>query len=29
MADPRLFRLRVTFCKQGRLALLSDLERCV
>ena len=26
MADPRLFRLRVTFCKQGRLALLSHLE---
>lgn len=26
MADPRLFRLRVTFSKQGRLALLSHLE---
>ena len=26
MADPRIFRLRVTFCKQGRLALLSHLE---
>ena len=26
MADPRLFRLRVVFCKQGRLALLSHLE---
>lgn len=26
MPDPRLFRLRVTFCKQGRLALLSHLE---
>lgn len=26
MADPRLFRLRVTFCKQGRLAMLSHLE---
>ncbi len=26
MADPRLFRLRVTFCKRGRLALLSHLE---
>lgn len=26
MADPRNFRLRVEFCKQGRLALLSHLE---
>lgn len=26
MADDRLFRLRVVFCKQGRLALLSHLE---
>ena len=26
MPDPNLFRLRVTFCKQGRLALLSHLE---
>ncbi len=26
MADPRNFRLRVMFCKQGRLALLSHLE---
>ena len=26
MPDPSLFRLRVTFCKQGRLALLSHLE---
>lgn len=26
MADPNQFRLRVTFCKQGRLALLSHLE---
>lgn len=26
MSDPRLFRLRVTFCKQGRLAMLSHLE---
>ncbi len=26
MADPRLFRLRVTFCKTGRLVLLSHLE---
>lgn len=26
MSDPNLFRLRVTFCKQGRLALLSHLE---
>ncbi|WP_080798159.1 TIGR03936 family radical SAM-associated protein [Arabiibacter massiliensis] len=26
MPDPRNFRLRVTFCKQGRLALLSHLE---
>ena len=26
MAEKRLFRLRVTFCKQGRLALLSHLE---
>ncbi len=26
MADPHLFRLRVVFCKQGRLALLSHLE---
>ncbi|MDO4290559.1 MAG: TIGR03936 family radical SAM-associated protein [Eggerthellaceae bacterium] len=26
MADPRLFRLRVTFCKTGRLAMLSHLE---
>ena len=26
MPDPILFRLRVTFCKQGRLALLSHLE---
>ena len=26
MTDPSLFRLRVTFCKQGRLALLSHLE---
>lgn len=26
MPDPRIFRLRVTFCKQGRLALLSHLE---
>ncbi len=26
MSDPRLFRLRVTFAKQGRLALLSHLE---
>ena len=28
MADPRLFRLRVTFAKQGRLVLLSHLELC-
>lgn len=26
MSDPSLFRLRVVFCKQGRLALLSHLE---
>ncbi len=26
MPDPSLFRLRVTFCKQGRLAMLSHLE---
>ena len=26
MADPQQFRLRVTFCKKGRLALLSHLE---
>ena len=26
MPDPNLFRLRVTFCEQGRLALLSHLE---
>lgn len=26
MPDPNLFRLRVTFCKQGRLAMLSHLE---
>ena len=26
MADPRLFRLRVTFRETGRLALLSHLE---
>lgn len=26
MADPNLFRLRVEYCKQGRLALLSHLE---
>lgn len=26
MSDPRLFRLRVTFCKTGRLAMLSHLE---
>lgn len=26
MPDPNLYRLRVTFCKQGRLALLSHLE---
>lgn len=26
MSDPNLFRLRVVFCKQGRLALLSHLE---
>lgn len=26
MSDPNQFRLRVTFCKQGRLALLSHLE---
>lgn len=26
MSDPRLFRLRITFCKQGRLAMLSHLE---
>ncbi|WP_449316409.1 TIGR03936 family radical SAM-associated protein [Rubneribacter sp.] len=26
MTDPNLFRLRVTFCKQGRLVLLSHLE---
>lgn len=26
MPDPSLFRLRVTYCKQGRLALLSHLE---
>lgn len=26
MPDPNLFRLRMTFCKQGRLALLSHLE---
>lgn len=26
MPDPNLFRLRITFCKQGRLALLSHLE---
>ena len=28
MADPRLFRLRVVFVKQGRLAMLSHLELC-
>lgn len=28
MSDPALFRLRCTFCKQGRLALLSHLEIC-
>ena len=26
MPDPNLFRLRMTFCKQGRLAMLSHLE---
>lgn len=26
MADPQIFRMRVTFCKQGRLAMLSHLE---
>ena len=26
MPDPNLFRLRVGYCKQGRLALLSHLE---
>ena len=26
MPDPNLFRLRATYCKQGRLALLSHLE---
>ena len=26
MPDPNLFRLRVTFCEQSRLALLSHLE---
>lgn len=28
MADPRLFRLRCVFVKQGRLAMLSHLELC-
>lgn len=28
MADPRLFRLRVVFTKEGRLAMLSHLELC-
>lgn len=28
MADPRLFRLRAVFVKQGRLAMLSHLELC-
>lgn len=26
MSDPRLFRLRMTFCKKGRLSMLSHLE---